>query len=758
MSESRISSRPIQSCFQCRKRKIKCSKSYPCTPCILRGEGETCREVDRNLLHEHKRSSDKLEELVDRIQKLESTISVLSSRGSPSSESSPRSIRRQLSSSPYSKSPSPTPKRPCSRGISSPTPNHLRVGTPAEEAVMILEDFAMGHKVNRDRATNDFYASPFGTPSSNNEALPTGGLPGSHPWSLFVNSPQEVVHRLLCLLPAQAQIQSLLRFYVQRVDWYSKVIHVPTFMAETNIILSHISDHRYDLVNVDVFGVLLMVLSLAFHFADAALCEQLFLDSPACSQYAQHLYSGAQACLQYTNFIGCHTLEHLQTIVLMSVYQQNHDESDSQWALTGAAIKIAQNLGMSRLGNETGTRQYPPEWRSSIRREVGRRIWWCLVSHDWSHALAHQGTYSIHPSQNHTSLPANIDDNDLVEADVVQSKPLNVHTEMSSFLCRLRFVDIYRQMVDEINSSGYELEAALDMEAKTSSAIGDIKEYFQVVNDTRRNSSRPSTVTSMERTFCQMMGQARLLQLHRPFLFQGYRDSHYVHSRDQCVKAAQLIIQHLGTNGQTENLLRLWSAMSHCFTAAVVLFIDLCYLRRIGTDAEIKERRNEIQLALRLFRSAGPNATPVVQNAVRLLESLMAAEAAEESTLSKGAQQRSTSEDSNCFELIVRRVIMEASQGTRSSAAFQVALYPELTPTLGHSPTPFGFGTPSTTAGSTPEPLLHQQYLDVSKLSPSILLAQDPTVFSGAGMQFDEATMAGLNDFLQANSAASFFA
>lgn len=50
------------------------------------------------------------------------------------------------------------------------------------------------------------------------------------------------------------------------------------------------------------------------------------------------------------------------------------------------------------------------------------------VFHDWSHALAHQGTYSIHPSQNHTSLPANIDDADLVEADVIQSKPLNVHT------------------------------------------------------------------------------------------------------------------------------------------------------------------------------------------------------------------------------------------------------------------------------------------------------------------------------------------
>jgi len=68
----------------------------------------------------------------------------------------------------------------------------------------------------------------------------------------------------------------------------------------------------------------------------------------------------------------------------------------SHWALIGSAIKvrtwlygprswlmylnkISQNLGLSRLGNETGSRQYPPEWRSAIRREVARRVWWSLV-------------------------------------------------------------------------------------------------------------------------------------------------------------------------------------------------------------------------------------------------------------------------------------------------------------------------------------------------------------------------------------------
>jgi len=92
------------------------------------------------LITKHNRSTDKIEELVDRVQKLENTISVLSRRGSPTDDESPRSIRRrELSSSPYSKSLSLSSNRPRSRGLFSQTPSLLRAGTFAEESAMILE-------------------------------------------------------------------------------------------------------------------------------------------------------------------------------------------------------------------------------------------------------------------------------------------------------------------------------------------------------------------------------------------------------------------------------------------------------------------------------------------------------------------------------------------------------------------------------------------------------------------------------------------
>jgi hypothetical protein len=90
-----------------------------------------------------------------------------------------------------------------------------------------------------------------------------------------------------------------------------------------------------------------------------------------------------QGVLWASNFLGSHSLEHLQAIVLMGVYQFNMDnQSDAAWALLGSSIKIAQNLGMHRLGPESNspTKRWPEAWKSFTKRETGRRVWWNLVS------------------------------------------------------------------------------------------------------------------------------------------------------------------------------------------------------------------------------------------------------------------------------------------------------------------------------------------------------------------------------------------
>lgn len=40
--------RQVQSCSECRRRKIKCDKKFPCGPCVLRNDQSICREVEKH--------------------------------------------------------------------------------------------------------------------------------------------------------------------------------------------------------------------------------------------------------------------------------------------------------------------------------------------------------------------------------------------------------------------------------------------------------------------------------------------------------------------------------------------------------------------------------------------------------------------------------------------------------------------------------------------------------------------------------------
>lgn len=41
------------------------------------------------------------------------------------------------------------------------------------------------------------------------------------------------------------------------------------------------------------------------------------------------------------DFVANHTMEHLQSLILLGVFMNNRDRSEAAWALLGAAIKVS---------------------------------------------------------------------------------------------------------------------------------------------------------------------------------------------------------------------------------------------------------------------------------------------------------------------------------------------------------------------------------------------------------------------------------
>ncbi|KAJ6520200.1 fungal-specific transcription factor domain-containing protein [Mycena sanguinolenta] len=706
-------SRPIQSCFQCRKRKIKCNRSYPCAPCILRGEDDACREVDKHD-SSSKTTTEIIEDLLNRVTVLEAAVLKLTD-----AQNAPRDEPSHLPSPSTSASP------PAHQSGSSAIRSSFGRNSTDEDVAMMLEDFAMGHRVNRTRATQDLEVGYLNHRSSEPEVGPHAGrlgVPDGHPLALLIDPSTNITHRLLLSMLTEAQTRVLVQFYFDRLDWYSKVLHKPTFAADDQALMINILSGNVGAIRISFLAVHYMVMCLALHLIEPSIRDQLGLDFAATSDLARRMYSAAQACLYYDEFIGSHSLEHLQCIILMGLYQQNHDESDAHWALMGSAIKIAQNLGMSRLGSEGEPRQYSAAWSSVVKREIARRVWWMLIWDDWSNAAAHNGTYSIHPAQNHTGFPANVNDCDLVEGQPLVPKSPQTYTEMTFSLCRLRFVELYRQIVDNMQApTGYAF--VLDMDRKISRTILELPSHFL---------GPGPPVKGFELTLTLIMGETRRLRLHRPFLFRGYKDRKYADSRMQCVNSAIAILDYLKSDSQQSSLLlKWWLVLFYGFAAAVVLFIDLCH-QKADDRPDLDIRRRQLREALDLFKTS-EHVSAVSRNAIALLEGLLAVEPG---MSSKPSRKRGAPDDEP-FERVVKRIIIDASRN--------VTVPSNRSPGSDLSPSPAPnsvVSTPSTS--SSLEYTL--QSVSGNDLFVSGALFRDEGIFSGS--QFDEQTMAQISQLL----------
>jgi hypothetical protein len=133
---------------------------------------------------------------------------------------------------------------------------------------------------------------------------------------------------------------------------------------------------------------------------------------------------------------------------------------------------------------------------------------------------------------------------------------------MTFSLCRLRFVELYRRTVDNMQSpTGYTFVTEMDTEL--SRALSDVPVRFG------SSASNSGHVKGLELTLCLIMGETRRLRLHRPFLFQGYRDKRYTKSREQCVHSARAILNHLKSNREQSAILFKWWIVTFYGFAAV---------------------------------------------------------------------------------------------------------------------------------------------------------------------------------------------
>ena len=130
-----------------------------------------------------------------------------------------------------------------------------------------------------------------------------------------------------------------------------------------------------------------------------------------------------------------HSIFSVQTICLLIMVGHNIGESDRISVLLACGVRIAQCLGLHRLGAEPSFSNAVTSAaieRCLIDREVSKRVWWFLIRQDWLQ-IPFMNTYSIHPTQFNTPMPKTCHDDAsrmIVDGKVIHHDP-DVYTEGS---------------------------------------------------------------------------------------------------------------------------------------------------------------------------------------------------------------------------------------------------------------------------------------------------------------------------------------
>lgn len=339
-------------------------------------------------------------------------------------------------------------------------------------------------------------------------------------------------------------------------------------------------------------------------------------------------------CMSISRRVGAGTLQDIMMCIVLCFLVFNLEGfSVRARSLHASALTIARDLGLHKIDSPEGREENAKE--SHIIVEIKRRLWWHIASTDWYLSTAtsdllfanvfrllgvsggpQEGTYFIQPRHMAVNRPRNITDEELETQGPWLDHPLDVPTEMSYFLLRIRSAELARMICDawpmassDIDNIDYSSIVAID--AKFEELINDMPVFFRLDDESRRR-SHPITEKYpyfiIQKYLIGIAIYMRRCKLHQPFLVRGSEDERFRYSREACIRAARAVV-HAKQQLDEENdeivarqlPLNLF-VLHHLFVATIVLVMDLCFNR--NEDAEQDEaRRAEVIYACKTLES-----------------------------------------------------------------------------------------------------------------------------------------------------------
>nr|RBQ93943.1 hypothetical protein FVER53263_13362 [Fusarium verticillioides] len=389
---ARSSQRSVLACTNCSRRKIKCSKTIPCTACVRQHKAGQCQRepvtvVSRRLVG-RSRASTALNDLPVPVPEAASLATV--------------------SPTPIDEVPVSTTVDPAAGSTAIISNDPLwQIDERMIEQLLASLSTPDTRLTNEDAATLEFLTH--GRRNILNQFI------GRESMSTSMTQP---VQKWDTFLPIE-DARSLLVLHEKHLTWMHNTVHMPTFLREF--------DENVRMIECDRNWIALYyaLLSQTLYHLDNAYLASLSHPIKVDSKASGILFDKSREMLDEAEFMDKHKLTSVQTICLLVQVAHNFDKSDLICVLVSAAIRIAQCLNLHRLGLHDPVAGA----NEAIDREVRKRVWWFLVRYDWLQ-IPFQNTCQVHYSQFNTPMPANCHDDEqrMIKDGRIDAQPAEIST------------------------------------------------------------------------------------------------------------------------------------------------------------------------------------------------------------------------------------------------------------------------------------------------------------------------------------------
>lgn len=402
------------SCVNCRQRKVKCAKTYPCPHCV-RG-GLECVFPSRKKDRAPRRS--KNHELLNRLAKLEAIVgqadpslqaaAAAAASGSPGVPTTSTGFAAHLhhqqaddASAAEIDRLARNPQKRCP--AAQPTSKH----DPAAKYVSgefwaNLSTEVEGIKAALEQSSDS--DDEAGDGDGPEETSPESGGPASYSSpSTYITSPAVFASAIaggapdLLRHPPPERMKRLRDLYFQNVDPLIKILHRPTVEREFDVFMINPENNPLSRTAEALFFAIYFaaVTSLTSESCQRQLGQDRAL---LVSQYRQ----GVELALARADYLNNTSLESLQALTLYDTCLRNHAESRASWALLGLVFRLAQAIGLHRDGDGS---VFPP-----YEAEMRRRLWSQIIVLDVRAAQDRGTEPMIREDDSNTIPPTNVDD------------------------------------------------------------------------------------------------------------------------------------------------------------------------------------------------------------------------------------------------------------------------------------------------------------------------------------------------------------